>query len=362
MASFVAVLVAVLAVSANDNKVILIDGKLSVQQNAAPDTVSVIDLSRGVPKVIAEVEAPTMVFGPPMSVAIAPDQRLAMVSAGMQVSVIDLSATPVRVVGTVHTGAGASGVSIAPNGTLALVANRSAGTVSVLRIEGTEVEVIDTVKVGTRESGPGAIAITPDGRNALVTRDGDSTISVLSIDGETVRDIAQDFGAGLKPYGLAISRKGDLAIVANVSLGRGDNDTIGVIDLRTKPFRTVDTLSVGQTPEGIALSPDGRWCAIVLLNGSNKPTASPFYHANGTVVLFSIESLKLTRVSDVPVGAWPQGAAFAGDSSTLLVQSMTERNIRVLKVGARGELSDTGTRLPLSGGGAALMSSAGPHR
>ena len=54
-----------------------------------------------------------------------PDNRL---------SVIDLRATPPAVVQTLEAGAGASGVSVNRAGTLALVANRNAGTVSVFRI------------------------------------------------------------------------------------------------------------------------------------------------------------------------------------------------------------------------------------
>src|SRR5437870_244005 len=66
-----------IAVSANDNKVVSLNGVVTVVPNAPPDTVSVIDLKASPPRVIAEVEAPVSVVGPPLSIAVTPDESLA---------------------------------------------------------------------------------------------------------------------------------------------------------------------------------------------------------------------------------------------------------------------------------------------
>ncbi len=66
---------------------------------------------------------------------------------------------------------------------------------------------------------------------ALVTRDNDHKISVLSIDGNKVEYTKRDIIAGLRPYGIDINRNGEVAVVANIGLGRGDADTVSVIDL-----------------------------------------------------------------------------------------------------------------------------------
>ena len=42
-----------LAISVNDNKVVLVNGAVQVVQNPAPDTLTVLDLKGGSPKVIA---------------------------------------------------------------------------------------------------------------------------------------------------------------------------------------------------------------------------------------------------------------------------------------------------------------------
>jgi hypothetical protein len=48
-----------IAVSANDNKVTLIDGVSTVVQNPPPDTVAIIDLKQFPPKILAEIDLPT---------------------------------------------------------------------------------------------------------------------------------------------------------------------------------------------------------------------------------------------------------------------------------------------------------------
>jgi DNA-binding beta-propeller fold protein YncE len=355
-------------VSANDGKMSLVDGKLVVRSDRVPDSVTILRVHRGIAAVVADVEVPTSVLGPPFSIAITPDERLALVTAPLyvdpqrpddtspddSVSILDLAAQPPRVIGSVSAGKGAAGLSISPDGRLALVANRREGSVSVLEISGSSIRKIDTVKIGDVASGLGHVAITPDGKTALVSRDGDNTLSVLAIDGLRVSDTKRDFGIGLKPYGIAMAPDGGIAIVANVSLGRGDEDTLGVVDLRSSPIRVVNTVSVGQTPEGIAISPDGKWCAVAALNGSNKPKDSPFFSAKGKVVLFRVTGTSLTRVSEREIGGWPQGAVFSADSRSLLVGSMAERSVQVFRVGRDGSLSRSARTVPLKSGNAAL--------
>jgi len=70
-----------IAVSANDNKVVNVNGTVKVVPNPPSDTVSVIDLKASPPRVIAEVQAPVSVVGPPLSVALTPDESLALVTA-----------------------------------------------------------------------------------------------------------------------------------------------------------------------------------------------------------------------------------------------------------------------------------------
>ena len=353
-----------LAVSANDGKAILDNGVTKVIAGV-PDTVAIIDLGANPPRLLAEFEAPASVVGPPSSVAVAPDESYALVTAAMKasgaeqvpdnrISVIDLKLSPPKVIATVEAGAGVAGISINRAGTLAIAANRSEGTVSVFTISNKVLTPVGKIKLGDEKSGPSHVAITPDGTTALVTRDGDFKISVLSINGSTVEYTKRDINAGLRPYGIVICPPGKIAVVANIGIGQGDADTISVIDLTQKPARVIDTVTVGQTPEGITCSPHGEFVAVTVMNGSNKPTGSPFYAAQGDVQVWRVDDKKLSKVGEAKVGNWAQGAVFSKDNKVLLVQNMVQKELQVFDVSPTGALKDTGTRIKLKAGPAGI--------
>src|SRR5262245_11669445 len=63
-----------IAVSANDNKITLVNGLNVVPDNPGPDTVMVLDIGVSPPKVLGEVNAPNSVVGVPQSVAVSSDE------------------------------------------------------------------------------------------------------------------------------------------------------------------------------------------------------------------------------------------------------------------------------------------------
>jgi DNA-binding beta-propeller fold protein YncE len=192
-----------------------------------------------------------------------------------------------------------------------------------------------------------------DGSFALVTRDNDHKISVLSISGDKVEYTKRDINAGLRLYQVDIGGAGDVALVANIGIGQGDADTISVIDLKAKPARVVNTVSVGQTPEGLKVSPDGQHVAVTIMNGSNKPKNSPFFNDNGLVKIYRVSGHDLTQVAEAPVGHWCQGAAWSKDGKTLLVQCMVEKEILSFSFDGSKALQKTGS-IKVSGGPAGI--------
>jgi DNA-binding beta-propeller fold protein YncE len=352
-----------LAVSANDGHTAFVNNTTVGSDNPVPDTITVLDLSVSPPKVVGEVQAPTSVVGPPQSVAITRDESIALVTASSKldpadpkrlvpdnkVTVIDLKSSPPAVLATLEAGLGANGVSINRAGTLALVANRLEGTVSVFSIAGKTVTPAGKVQLRDAKSGPSHVAFTPDGKRALVTRDGDHKVSVLSIDGTKVESAKRDMIVGVRPYSLDVSARGDIAINGNQGGGMGDADTVSVINLKAEPPRVVNTISVGQSPEGVVLSPDGSYLAVNSINGSHKPKDSPFFNDFGLLKIYRVNGTELTFVAQAKVGHWGQGIAWSKDNRTLLYQATAEREIQVL--------SFDGQELKLTG---AIKLSAGP--
>jgi DNA-binding beta-propeller fold protein YncE len=147
-----------------------------------------------------------------------------------------------------------------------------------------------TVDLGEPNSTPSLPVFTPDGTRAFVTRNGDHKVSILRVAGDTVEYTKQDVSANLRPYGLQITPKGDLAIVANIGNGpTGGADTLTIIDLAANPPRAIDSLSVGLIPEGIALSPDGT------LHGRERNR------------VFRFDGARLTAAGTIKVSGGPAG-------------------------------------------------------
>ena len=351
-----------LAVSSNDGKALLVNGVNTVPPNPADDTVTVIDLGVTPPRVVGELKAPSSVVGPPQNVAIFPDESIALVSANMKldpsdpkktapdnrVSVIDLKANPPAVIATLESGLGPAGISINRAGTLALVANRVEGTVSVFVISGKTLAAVGKVDLGNPKSLPSSVAFSPDGKMALVSRYGDHKISVLSVDGNKVEDTKQTMTGGFQPYAIQISPKGDIAVVGNQGGNTGDIDTINVIDLKGKAPRVVHTLDVGQIIEGLAFSNDGNYVAFTAQDGSARVPTHPFHNENGLVVVFSVNGTNLTKVAEAKIGKWNQGVVWSRDGRTLLAQNMVERSLSILSFDGKN-LTVTG-EIKVSGG------------
>ncbi|BBK42750.1 hypothetical protein STVA_27700 [Allostella vacuolata] len=360
-------------ISANDATTTLQDGVVGPVAKPSPGTITVMRFTDGGVEAKGQLAVPTALAGLGGSVAVSRSEKLALVTSAAKtdpadaarqvpddrVSVIDLTQSPPRLVQTIEAGAGASGVSFTPDDRLALVANHAAGTVSVFRVDGTALARLGTIALGEPGIGVRHVAVTPDGRRALVTRDGDSRISVLRIDGDRVAPAQRDISAGLRPQALAISPTGEVALVANAGRGDGDADTISLIDLTQEPYRVVDTVSVGQTPVGVAIAPNGRLAAAMVVNGSDKPKASPFHAGTGKVVLLRVKDKRLVAIDEAPVGAWPRSAAFSADSRMLLVGTVLERSTQLFRVEHR-KLVDTRQAVTLPGGSAALRTADFP--
>jgi DNA-binding beta-propeller fold protein YncE len=352
-----------LLITGNDEKVSFdaSSGK-TVSHPPGKDTVSIIDIGDPArPKIVANLPLMNTITGPPVNLAITPEQHVALVANSLdwvmdgdgwkgvpdnKIYVIDLTVSPPAQIGTIEAGKQASGMAINRAGTLALVANRADDTVTVLAIDGKNVKRVGTVSVATQPTPtvatpppawPVAVAITPDSKHALVVKSGANRVGLLDIDGEKV-SYAQiggknyDMATGLTPLNVQISPDGKLAIVNNIGGGQdGQVDTVGIIDMEANPPRVIDQVVVGDGPEGLAMSPAGGYAASLILNGTGAtPKSAFFHHEHSYVALLKITGKSVRKVGQAEVGGLAEGIAFGPDGQFLYVGNFVDGNVDVL--------------------------------
>src|SRR6266550_5677935 len=142
-------------VSAQDGKFVRVDGRATFPEPAPSDSLVVIDASTFPPVIKGTVEGlEHTVQGPPQAVAVTPDGKLAIVAAPTRydyaakkeifdnfVQVIDIEASPPKLIGKVDVGAHPNGLAVNREGTLLLAAAHD-GAVKVLAIAGKDLRML----------------------------------------------------------------------------------------------------------------------------------------------------------------------------------------------------------------------------
>jgi DNA-binding beta-propeller fold protein YncE len=347
----------------NDEKVWWDDDGKTVLSPPGKDSVLIVDLANPEdPKIVASLPLKNSIVGPPVNLDIDASGSIALVADSVDVTkdgdtlkqvpdnkiyVIDLKSSPPKLAATVTGGKQPSGLSISPDGKMALVANRGDNSISVLSINGTDVKVTDTIAF------PDSVAhvvFTPDGKRALAVRFPAHKISVLDIAGDKVTYNKVDIAAGLWPYNVVVTPDSKLALTSdNGGSGSSDGsvDTTSVIDLEANPPRAIDRVVVGDGPEGLAMSPKGDLAVAAILRGSNNKKAF-YYQKNGSITVLKIDGKKVTRTQDIEVGGLPEAAMFTPDGKYLLIGNYMTEDFSILKVDG-AQVNDTGKRFKVPG-------------
>ena len=185
------------------------DGKRALATKFPAHKVSVLDVA-GDKVTPSKIDLPTGLW--PYNVAVAPNGKIALTAdngnAGSSdgsvdtVSVLDLEASPPRIIDRVVVGDGPEGLAISPKGNVAVAAilagsnNKPAyfyhrnGFVSVLRIDDKKVSKVKEIEVGGL---PEAALFTPDGRYLLIGNYLDQDFSILRVDGSNITNTGKRF-------------------------------------------------------------------------------------------------------------------------------------------------------------------------
>jgi len=186
------------------------DGKHALAARFPAHKISVLDVAADGKVTYNKVDLPTGQW--PYNVVVTPDSKLALTSdnggAGSSdgsvdtTSVIDLEATPPRIIDRVVVGDGPEGLAVSPKGDLAVAVilrgsnmkkaffYEKNGSLSVLKIDGKKVTKTQDIEVGGL---PEAAVFTPDGKYLLVGNFLTQDFSILKVDGSKVTDTGKRF-------------------------------------------------------------------------------------------------------------------------------------------------------------------------
>jgi len=338
-----------------------------VKRKPAGDAIAIFEIGKHPekPLLVAELPLINSLFGPPTNLAITPDGSLALVANSVRweqgddgwesppdnkIHVINLTADPPTVVGTVEAGQQPSGLSISRDGQWMAVANRKDLSLSIFSIQGQTVTLTDTVGI---EGEAAAVAMTPDAKRVLVTKFSEHSVAVIENQhGKLSYDSAQDLPVGRWPYNVQVTPNGRVALVANNgNKGQPDGhmDTVSVVDLAANPPRVVDHVVVGDGPEGMAISPDGTLAVVPLLDGSAPLFEGKwFFKEKGSVAILSIDGTKVRKTGEVKVGRFPEGVGFSRDGRYVYVGDLLDDCVSILRV-VGSKVEHTGKGISLSG-------------
>ena len=161
---------------------------------------------------------------------------------------------------------------------------------------------------------PTNLAITPDERLALVANamrwipDGDgwkpepdNRIHVIDLTVDPPQ-VVETLEVGRQPSGMAISRQGDLALVAH----RADN-SVGVLEIKDRTVRLVQTVDMGEQVTAVAIAPDGRRALVAKFPGHK-------------IAVLDIADGRVSYDADLdlPAGLWPYNVKITPDGSLAL--------------------------------------------
>lgn len=226
---------------------------------------------------------------------------------------------------------------------------------TLFSIEGKTLTQKDTVAI---EGEAAAVAFTPDAKRILVTKFAQHAVAVIkNNNGKLEYDVVNDLAVGRWPYNVQITPNGKTALVANngnSGLPDGHVDTVSVVDLTASPARVVDHVSVGDGPEGMAISPNGKLALVPLLQGSAPPFEGKWFHKpTGAVAVLSIDGTNVQKIGEVAVGRFPEGIGFSKDGKHAYVGDLLDKTMTILRINGT-KVTNTGKPISLPGHPASL--------
>lgn len=377
------------------------DGDISRQR---ADALTVIALplpepgEEGASARFAQIEVMNSVLGAPRSVAMSRDGNDVFVLAtrgraassakemrdlpGMGlITRVDLSSpmSP-RIAGRLDLGRGVTTISLHPSGDLLAALRNTSDGLALDFVDvsgGGDPRLISTAPLRNIQPGAGVgagtVAFSPSGDAIAVTVLGHDAVAFYNFersgDGVAVWASGEPVGVGNFPYVGSWAPNGWFFITADLMWGDASTH-----DIENAPQGSVSVVRfggasgghghvvsafVGQSPEGLAVSPRGDMIATGNIGMSFLYEDDHRYTRGGTITLlsFNSETGEAMAAGEWPTGAAPQGLTFDATGGHLLVNDFESGAVQVWRTqpGDRPSLRFTGVRVGVGRGVHAVL-------
>ena len=162
---------------------------------------------------------------------------------------------------------------------------------------------------------PCGIAVSPDGKKLYIANNLENTLAIVDLTNDEVRKIS----VGSFPYGVEVFK--DKIYVSNWG-----GASISVIDMRIE--EVIDTVEVGDHPNDMVLSPDGKKLYVA---DANTDDVSVIDTRTDEV----IEVIPLRPYPDAPFGSTPNALSISPDGKRLYVANANNNDVAVIELSTR---------------------------
>jgi DNA-binding beta-propeller fold protein YncE len=186
---------------------------------------------------------------------------------------------------------------------------------------------------------PRGVSMTPDGNHVYVAMEATDTVTTFNVGADGgLTATGAGTTAGNEPRAVAASPDGSHLYVSNAGAGANGNSISAfsiaadgaLTELAGSPFAT------GTTPQGIALTPDGKF--LYVANQFSANLSAFAVAADGTLTPLA--------ASTVAVGTEPRGLAVTADGHHLYVANSLASTISAFTVAVDGGLAPIGAPVP----------------
>lgn len=300
---------------------------------AGEDSVSVLNLENNTLK--ATIFDPS--FNEPYTITLSVNEKKAYVTNSNSTTISIINTAENTVTGIIDGFDGPSGMVITPDGKKGYINNYGgpegvgSGNSTTVRVVDLKTDQIVGAPI-TVGLAPAALAITPNGKYVYVINyvdgnQGTGTISIIDTRTDLVVGTITGFSG---PFAIAITPNGKYAVVTN--FGSNNFDPIGttVSIVRLKDNKLVANVEAGIQPSGLAITPDSRFAYITNYNtlyaGANFTKLTP---GEGTVNIIDIEKKTLLPPTIV-VGQSPHGVAISPNGKYAYTSNYTANTLTVI--------------------------------